>query len=215
MIDFPASPTIGQMFVAPNGVTYQWTGTLWQTNSAGGTGDVTAWNGSAVQSNGTAQVITFAGATVVGNAGTPLNLATGRYTPPAGRYFIQCSMSTQAPSGGNGTWSLNVRKNGAILTGNTGSGSASFAIPITVGMDVDANGADYFDFVSVQQAAGMNSQGNAVFTAFPLTGMRGPTARQPTSVAGGFSATGEPFLNRHPSAAVHTPNGKGGNSGRE
>jgi hypothetical protein len=28
-LDFPASPTTGQIFVAPNGVTYQWTGTLW------------------------------------------------------------------------------------------------------------------------------------------------------------------------------------------
>lgn len=28
-IDFPASPTVGQTFVAGNGVTYQWTGTLW------------------------------------------------------------------------------------------------------------------------------------------------------------------------------------------
>jgi hypothetical protein len=28
-IDFPASPTVGQIFVAGNGVSYQWTGTLW------------------------------------------------------------------------------------------------------------------------------------------------------------------------------------------
>lgn len=28
-IDFPASPTVGQIFVAPNLVTYQWSGTLW------------------------------------------------------------------------------------------------------------------------------------------------------------------------------------------
>ena len=181
MIDFPASPTDGQVFSATNGVVYKWSATYtsWLAQNPapplGGTGDVTAYPGSAVQNNGTPQVVTFSGGTVVGNAGAWLNLATGRYTPPAGRYFLQCSMSTQAPIGGNGTWSLNVRKNGATLTGNSGSGSASFAIPITVGMDVDANGADYFDFVSVQQAAGMNSQGNATFTAFPLTGMQGPT----------------------------------------
>lgn len=28
-IDFPASPAVNQLFVAPNGVTYQWTGVLW------------------------------------------------------------------------------------------------------------------------------------------------------------------------------------------
>lgn len=29
MIDFPASPTVGQTFVAPNGVTYRWDGVTW------------------------------------------------------------------------------------------------------------------------------------------------------------------------------------------
>ena len=28
-IDFPNAPAANQIFVAPNGVTYQWTGTLW------------------------------------------------------------------------------------------------------------------------------------------------------------------------------------------
>jgi hypothetical protein len=28
-LDFPASPTVGQQYVAPNGVTYQWSGTFW------------------------------------------------------------------------------------------------------------------------------------------------------------------------------------------
>ena len=28
-IDFPAAPTVNQIFVAPNGVTYQWNGVLW------------------------------------------------------------------------------------------------------------------------------------------------------------------------------------------
>ena len=36
MIDFPASPTVGQNFAAPNGVTYQWNGTVWVSVSAGG-----------------------------------------------------------------------------------------------------------------------------------------------------------------------------------
>jgi hypothetical protein len=31
VIDFPASPTINQIFAAPNGVTYKWTGLMWVT----------------------------------------------------------------------------------------------------------------------------------------------------------------------------------------
>ncbi len=35
-IDFPAAPTNGQMFSAPNGITYTYNGTLWQTSVGGG-----------------------------------------------------------------------------------------------------------------------------------------------------------------------------------
>ena len=57
--------------------------------------------------------------------------------------------------------------------GANGSGSAQFAIPITVGCYVDANGTDYFDFVANNLAAGMAAPGGG-FTAFPLTGIQGP-----------------------------------------
>jgi hypothetical protein len=30
-LDFPAAPTLNQTYVAPNGVTYQWNGTIWVT----------------------------------------------------------------------------------------------------------------------------------------------------------------------------------------
>ena len=36
-IDFPATPTIGQQFVAGNGVTYQWDGTKWFAVGGGST----------------------------------------------------------------------------------------------------------------------------------------------------------------------------------
>lgn len=32
-IDFPASPTVGQIFAAPNGVIYKWNGTIWLAQS--------------------------------------------------------------------------------------------------------------------------------------------------------------------------------------
>ena len=34
-IDFPASPTVNQLFVAGNGVTYKWNGTLWVASGGG------------------------------------------------------------------------------------------------------------------------------------------------------------------------------------
>ena len=80
----------------------------------------------------------------------------------------------QAPTGGNGTWLLSPRKNGArIPVGAYGSGSAQFSVPITVGCYVDANGTDYFDFVGNILAAGMAVQGGGL-TAFPLSGIQGP-----------------------------------------
>ena len=51
-IDFPTSPTTGQLFSAANGVTYQYNGTLWlvQAGPGGGTGEVTANSGGYVMS---------------------------------------------------------------------------------------------------------------------------------------------------------------------
>jgi hypothetical protein len=174
MIDFPSSPAVGQPFVAPNGVTYQWDGTVWQTSSAGGTGQVQASSGNFTPSTGADVVIVFA-SIISGNAGNWLNTVNGRYTPPPGRYFLQCTTGVQAPAGGNGTWTLKPRKNGVQIpnSGAVGSGSAQFSVPLTVGVYVDANGTDYFDWVANCASAGMANQGGQ-FTAFPLSGMSGP-----------------------------------------
>jgi hypothetical protein len=128
-------------------------------------GLVTAGNGSIII--GTNQPV-VCGTIVSGNTGSWYNTTNGRYTPPAGRYFIQCTGILQAPSGGNGTWSLTPRKNGTPVSGValSGSGSALFLVPITCGLYVDANGTDYFEFVA-NAAAGMASNGG-MFTAFPV-----------------------------------------------
>jgi microcystin-dependent protein len=179
MIDFPSSPTVGQLYTAPNGVIYQWNGTLWLTNSAGGAGAVQAAGGTFTPATGADAVINFA-TIISGNSGNWLNPATGRYTPPAGRYFIQCTNGVQAPSGGNGTWALVPRKNGVRIPneGANASGGPLFSIPITVGIYVDANGTDYFDWVANCASAGMAAQGGQ-FTAFPLSGMQGPPGPLP------------------------------------
>ena len=187
MIDFPSSPTVGQLYTAPNGVTYQWNGTLWLTNSAGGSGAVQAASGNFVPVTGTDVVIVFA-SIVSGNSGNWLNTVNGRYTPPPGRYFIQCTNGVQAPAGGNGTWALVPRKNGVRIPneGANASGGPQFSIPITVGIYVDANGTDYFDWVANCASANMAAQGGQ-FTAFPLSGLQGPPGPLPT-VGGDFCA---------------------------
>jgi hypothetical protein len=194
MIDFPASPTVGQLFVASNGVTYQWNGTTWVTNSAGGTGQVEAGGGTATNLNGINPINTFT--LISGNAGGWLNLGSGVYTPPPGKYFIQCTFAFQAPTGGNGTWGLLPYKNGVAIpgTGANGSGSAQFAIPITCGVYVDANGTDTFQFMAnVQAASGLMAPQGGSFTAFPLTGLQGPPG--PLGQASGdFCAVGTPPL---------------------
>ena len=174
MIDFPSSPTVGQLYTAPNGVTYQWNGTLWLTNSAGGSGAVQAGGGTFAPATGVDVVLNFP-TVMQGNTGNWLNLVNGRYTPPAGRYFLQVTHGVQAPTGGNGTWTLKPRKNGVVIPneGASASGGPQFSIPITVGVYVDANGTDYFEWVANCASAGMANQGGG-FTAFPLSGLQGP-----------------------------------------
>jgi hypothetical protein len=131
-------------------------------------GHVTATGGLYAQNLAVDTVIPF-GTVVSGNTGAWWSTSTNRYTPPAGRYFIQATVGTQAPAGGNGTWTLKPRKNGTVIGGIaiSASGAAGFAIPITVGLYVDANGTDFFDWVAAQGAAAMNAQGG-LFTAYPV-----------------------------------------------
>jgi hypothetical protein len=200
MIDFPASPIDGQVFNAPNGVVYKYSVayTSWlaqnPTPPLGGSGAVTATGGGYTPAVGADVVIPF-GTVLSGNEGLWWNTATGRYTPPAGKYFLSCIEATQAPSGGNGTWTLKPRKNGVAIpgVGASSSGGALFSIPISCGVYVDANGTDYFDWVANVAVAGMNAQGGT-FSAFPLTGMQGPTGGAPGTVTGDFTAMGTPAL---------------------
>jgi len=185
-IDFPASPTDGQVFNAPNGVTYIYSSayTAWQVQalSAGFVGDFVATGGGYAQS--LSQVVVPFGTVVQGNASGYWNVSTGRYTPSKGRYFFGAVVGTQAPVGGNGTWTLNIRKNGAGIPSiaGSGSGAASFSIPISVGAVIDANGTDYFEIGATQGVAGMNAQGGFVY-AFPIS----PNVAMATAGANAFN----------------------------
>ena len=194
MIDFPASPTDGQIFSATNGVVYKYSAAYssWLAQNPapplGGTGQFTA-NNTVAQSPAanTPSGVNFS-TVIAGNAGLWYSTSTMRYTPPAGSYFISVTGHAGAPTGSNGTALLALYKNGAqIGQGVSGSGSPSFSIPLSLGEYVDANGTDYFNAVVTCQAAGMNFTGD-IFTAFPLTGMQGPTGGAPGPVVGDFCA---------------------------
>ena len=180
-LDFPASPTTGQLFSAANGVTYRYDGTIWlaQAGPGGGTGDFMA---AASANFALGAVATVLWDTVqTGNSGSWYSTSTGRYTPPAGRYNI----FTEIYGRGNAaTMQLDVtlRKNGVVIATAAASTAASLfwtAVPIEV--IVDANGTDWFD---VQGAASAASTGNGRFLAFPLTGMQGPQGLPPTAGGG-------------------------------
>ena len=196
-IDFPASPTTGQLFSAANGVTYRYNGTLWlvQAGPGGGTGDfcATKLTGGA----GTAALSTLIPNTIVsGNAGNWYSTSTGRYVPPAGRFYIEGFFSGSYASGPVNVVA-SLRKNGVEITNATDTPNAAnqYGQPV-VSAIVDANGTDYFELQGMTQGV-VGNFGVTTFQAFPLTGMAGPMGPPFGGGTGDFCAvqlTGFPTL---------------------
>src|SRR5262245_45489016 len=179
MIDFPASPTAGQLFVAPNGVTYQWssTYTAWLplAVTSAGVGDFSAiYFGSGLP----ATLTTLIFPTVVsGNVGGWYSTSTGRYTPPAGRFFMYSGI-TGGYSAGATQLIIQLRKNGSVMASASGSattGQANFVAEPTILYQADANGTDWFDVQVQSTSAASNVSGNCWFGAFPISAA-GPAA---------------------------------------
>jgi hypothetical protein len=169
-LDFPNTPTTGQIFVAPSGVSYQWDGTLWKTVSmtGGGTGDFYA-SIAGTQAIGAAWAVVNTGSVVTGNAGGWYNPTTYRFTPPAGRYFIFGGWGGGL-SAANSLLYTAVYKNGVLIPNsisNAASLATNLATPV-VGINVDANGTDYFNLYGYSGAGAVNVAGNAWFGAFPI-----------------------------------------------
>lgn len=72
-LDFPASPTVGDLFTGANGVIYQWTGVLWQTY--GTTGLVTA--GAAPTYDSTSSLFTDTGTVPAVSSNAPMQITQG------------------------------------------------------------------------------------------------------------------------------------------
>jgi hypothetical protein len=170
-IDFPASPTNGQVFAAPNGVTYIYSSayTAWQAQpmSAGFVGDFCAVSTADISLTG-AGLVLICPTVLAGNAGSWYNPANGRYTPPKGRYFVSGSMSAFNGGGTGGSSIIYLRKNGVQIANGYGTTTpASNQGMAVVQYVVDANGTDYFELFGLTGA----SQGlcRPTFQAFPIS----------------------------------------------
>jgi len=101
VIDFPASPTVGQIFNAANGVSYQWNGFLWLAIS--GSAGMVALKTNAVNAQAISQFVQF----TVSWASLDFNNGGGawsgsQYTAPvAGLYMIDFSVGFVWPNIGS------------------------------------------------------------------------------------------------------------------
>jgi hypothetical protein len=122
-----------------------------------------------------------------GNAGNWYSTSTGRYTPPAGRYYL-FAMFSAAGSGGGAIVLTYLRKNGVALpvqAGSSNTPSSTLTTLTTFHAIVDANGTDYFEhFVFSNVATTANC--NAYFGAFPLSGVVGPPGPPGVMPGGGL-----------------------------
>lgn len=184
MIDFPNTPSIGDLFYSPsNGITYRWDGTLWLAGPNVGSGYGPTGDFCAFQSGGlpagvsNTWVILNPTGIISGNAGSWYVPGTGVYKPPPGRYFIQGHMSGSWTGGALGMYA-DLRKNAVEIAWHQGTtAAASYQTNIVVEATVDANGTDVFDFRGYcAGAAGTFS--NVTFLAFPIAGAKGPPGDQ-------------------------------------
>src|SRR5215475_103735 len=167
-IDFPNTPAVGQIFVAPNGVSYQWNGTLWLQVSmtGGGTASFASYFNGAVGWSG-AWAPTTAQVVVAGNEGGWFVPGTGRFTPPPGRYHLYGSCTAGLTTNST-TFNIKFTKNGVDLVYGTqytatANGMGNVAIETTV----DANGTDWFDLQGIANN-GTNMTGTLMWGAFPV-----------------------------------------------
>jgi hypothetical protein len=179
-MDFPASPTAGQLFISPtNGVVYQWstTYTAWLPLSVtgAGQGDFCYTTSGTLDMTGGGGVLLF-NSLLSGNAGGWYNASSGRFTPPAGRYVIYSLFTVFNGGGTSGNATLRLRKNGTNVTSSQTQSIASGQVYfVEVKATLDANGTDYFDIWAITSASQAQSGPNqAIFGAFPITGAAQP-----------------------------------------
>jgi hypothetical protein len=110
-----------------------------------------------------------------GNSGGWLNISAsaGRFTPPAGRYYLFASMTCIDQSATVTSIALDLRKNGGggFANAQTTVSGNQYTEAVTVSATLDANGTDYFEIYGSQSVVAANSPSALVwFGAFPLWG---------------------------------------------
>ena len=192
MINFPNTPAVGDLFYAPsNGVTYRWDGTQFLAGPNVGPGYGPSGDFCATYAGQTATPTTMALLTAMpvtaGNLGNWYVPATGRYTPPPGRYYIYgttCIFSTASAVHHD----LELRRNGVkVVEGHDTIGAINWYTDPAVSGIFDCNGTDYFELWGCSNGAA-GTWRNITFLAYPIAGAKGPPGDQGSpGVTGGQS----------------------------
>lgn len=111
-----------------------------------------------------------------GNVGSWYDPTTGRYTPPAGRYFLHATVTAALSTGETGITVL-LRKNGEAISapGIQVAAAGSYSADPANAAIVDASGTDFFDFTCFASAPG-TSPTLIQFIAFPSSVLPGSVA---------------------------------------
>jgi len=126
---------------------------------------------------------------ISGNSGGWLNTSTGAYTPPAGRYFLTAQFYGHLTSAATNLW-IGITKNGGVVSsGYSTTASAAYSTLVSCAVTLDANGSDTFTVVVYGTPAAALGF-DFLFTAFPISGIKGPPGDPyPGTVGGDFCAT--------------------------
>jgi hypothetical protein len=124
-LDFPASPTVNQMFSAGNGMTYRWDGTHWiAVATTGGYLPLTGGTltGPLIAPSAVLNGLTYGPVATSGFGGDGTNLALRAYAGASKIYFQNASGANYLGSVGTSNWDI-----GVPLTGTTATFSATNA----------------------------------------------------------------------------------------
>ena len=169
-LDFPSSPATGATYAGGNGVVYTFNGTVWLASGASAGGDFYATNSANLTLAVSATLIVL-NTVKTGNAGGWYSSSTGRFTPPAGRYFISVQLSC-SNAGAAVTVTTELRKNGVLYAYNIDGAPTGLWAQPSVHVTVDSNGTDYWELWGNSNSSSTSASGH--FTAFPVSGIKGP-----------------------------------------
>lgn len=113
----------------------------------------------------TAATVVIPNTVITGNSGGWFNTLNGRYTPPAGRFFIRAALWVPSTTSAVGL-NVQLRKNGATILSAAGQVPQSntwYGDP-EVSALVDANGTDYYEMIAF---TGSSQTGFYDFMAMP------------------------------------------------